>query len=170
MGLCWAIFCCSCARRVARGGIDRGHFVLDGTVRTCSNSQLTQNKQDAIEEAIRSKGAQFLSDDKGQERIVAQFTPRGEKMYKSMLHLRPQYRKKRDDRIYEFECPVYQAQKYFFKFGRDVTILEPSSLAERFKEEYIKAAQNYGEFTFLALNKMWWDESHHLCMLLSIIQ
>lgn len=109
-----------------------------------SNVTITQNKQDVIEDAIRSKGAQFLSDDKGQEQIIVQFTPRGEKMYKSMLHLRPQYRKKRDDRIYEFECPAYQARNYFFKFGRDVTILEPSSLADKFKEEYIKAAQNYG--------------------------
>ena len=104
---------------------------------------ITQNKQEAIEEAIRTKGAQFLSDDNGQERIVVQFTPQGEKMYKSMLHLRPQYRKKKSDRIYEFECPAYQARNYFFKFGKDVTILEPASLASQFKWEYQKALDNY---------------------------
>lgn len=104
---------------------------------------ITQNKQEAIEEAIRTKGVQFLSDDKGQERIVVQFTPRGEKMYKSMLHLRPQYRKKKSDRIYEFECPAYQARNYFFKFGKDVTILEPASLVSQFKWEYQKALDNY---------------------------
>lgn len=104
---------------------------------------ITQNKQEAIEEAIRTKGAQFLSDDKGQERIVVQFTKRGEKMYKSMLHLRPQYRKKKSNRIYEFECPAYQARNYFFKFGKDVTILEPASLASQFKWEYQKALDNY---------------------------
>lgn len=104
---------------------------------------ITQNKQEAIEEAIRTKGAQFLSDDNGQERIVVQFTPRGEKMYKSMLHLRPQYRKKKSDRIYEFECPAYQARNYFFKFGKDVTILEPASLVSQFKWEYQKALDNY---------------------------
>ena len=107
------------------------------------NVTLTQNKKEAMEEAIRTKGTEFISSDEDPQKIVVQFTPNGEKMFKSMLHLRPQYRKKTDERVYEFECTTYHARNYFFKFGKDVTILEPSSLKSQFVEGYRKALRNY---------------------------
>ncbi len=66
-------------------------------------------------------------------------------MYRSMLHLRPQYLKKTDNRIYEFNCSIHQAHNYFFKFGEDAIILEPKSLASSFADKYQRAAKSYSE-------------------------
>ena len=88
---------------------------------------------------------QYLSDKREIQKIVVQFDLEGMKMYQKMLHLRPMYINKRNDLIYEFECPLSQAEFYFFKFGHHVKILEPLNLADRFAQEYRFAAAQYSD-------------------------
>ena len=52
-------------------------------------------------------------------------------------------RTEENDLIYEFECSDYQAESYFFKFGENVKILEPQTLADKFKQKYETAAACY---------------------------
>lgn len=106
---------------------------------------ITLSTRTEIEEEIKRKGVQFLSDNQAAQRIVVKFTPKGERMYRSMLHLRPQYLKKTDDGIYEFNCSIHQAKNYFFKFGEDALILEPRYLASSFADKYQRAAKRYTE-------------------------
>lgn len=106
---------------------------------------LTSDTRAEIDEEIKRKGVQFLSDNQSAQRIVVRFTPKGERLYRSMLHLRPQYLKKTDDRIYEFHCSIHQAHNYFFKFGEDAIVLEPKSLASSFADKYQRAVRSYLE-------------------------
>lgn len=96
-----------------------------------------------VDAAIRKKGIPFLSDNQDAVEVVVQFTPRGERMYKSILHLRPRYSQKADNRVYTFHCAFTQARNYFFKFGKEVRILAPKSMAVLFAREYNEAADKY---------------------------
>lgn len=91
---------------------------------------------------IKKRGIQYLSGDPDLIRVVVRFTHYGELQYRKFLHLRPEPVKK-DDLIYEFECSDYQAESYFFKFGENVKILEPQTLADKFKQKYETAAACY---------------------------
>ena len=97
-------------------------------------------KEREIRNAIREVGIQYLADT--YNKIVVEFTPHGENMYRSMLHLRPQYTKKSGN-IYEFCCSERQADNYFFKFGHNARILEPERLADAFRRKYENAAKKY---------------------------
>ena len=59
-----------------------------------------------------------------------------------MQFLRPSYIEKNDN-IYKFDCTLTQAEFYFFKFGKEVKIINPPSLAEKFKAMYHEADLNY---------------------------
>lgn len=103
---------------------------------------LSADEIKAVRSEIKKRGIQYLSDSEDPIRVVVQFTPYGEKLYRQILHLRPACKKK-TDLIYEFECPLYQADTYFFKFGHNAKILEPQFLADRFKRKYLSAARQY---------------------------
>lgn len=96
-----------------------------------------------LEEAIRKNGVQYLSDNHTTQKIVVEFTPRGERLYRQLRHLRPMYTAKQTTLIYEFDCTLFQAETYFFKFGHDAKILEPKILAEKFYRRYCSAAATY---------------------------
>ena len=101
---------------------------------------ISSEKEREIRNAIREVGIQYLADT--YNKIVVEFTPHGENMYRSMLHLRPQYTKKSGN-IYEFCCSERQADNYFFKFGHNARILEPERLADAFRRKYENAAKKY---------------------------
>ena len=103
---------------------------------------LDATEKTEIEKAIQKNGVQYLSSHNSTERIVVEFTEKGEQMYRRLLHLRPVYIS-RKNRIYEFECTRFQAESYFFKFGCDVKILEPQALVELFSKKYEEAAAIY---------------------------
>ena len=97
-----------------------------------------------IKEQLRTKGVQYLSSEVANERIVVQFTPKGEQMYKTMLHQRPLYTFRQEgEGIYEFNCTRRQAEVYFFKFGQDVKIIFPEDFAQFFYCKYESAARQY---------------------------
>lgn len=104
---------------------------------------ICKEEKKAIEIAIRKNGVQYLSDSHSSENIKVQFTPEGERMYHRLLHLRPMYTANPEPLIYEFHCTMFQAEAYFFKYGHNVKILEPKSLADKFLRRYQSAANRY---------------------------
>lgn len=104
---------------------------------------LSQAEKGALLQAIQTKGVQFLSSN-AEEKIVVEFTPHGESLYKKILHLRPSYVKK-EGNIYEFRCTMFHAETYFFRFGHDAKILEPQALANKFYMRFKSAQMLYGE-------------------------
>lgn len=104
---------------------------------------ISKENAELITALMRKQGVQYLSAGSSDYKVVVKFTPRGEKMYQRVLHLRPLYINKREDKVYEFHCSKLQAESYFFKFGPEVKILEPVSLAEEFRNRYMVAADQY---------------------------
>lgn len=94
-----------------------------------------------FQKAVDKKGVQFMLGDDSQE-IVVKFTEKGVAMYNSMQYLRPSYTEK-NDKVYKFDCTTTQAEFYFFKFGKEVTIIEPTELAKKFRDGYHEAHKNY---------------------------
>lgn len=106
-------------------------------------SFISKTETKNLEEAIQKNGVQYLSDNHTTQKIVVEFTPRGERLYRQLRHLRPMYTAKQTTLIYEFDCTLFQAETYFFKFGHDAKILEPEILAEKFYRRYCAAAATY---------------------------
>lgn len=96
-----------------------------------------------IEEAIEVKGVAFISDKKGPLTIKVAFTEEGEKLFRSMLHLRPRPIGTPNENIYTFSCTSRQAKIYFSRFGHDAKIIEPLSLADKLKQLFTAAAKQY---------------------------
>ncbi|MGL4946420.1 MAG: WYL domain-containing protein [Cetobacterium sp.] len=76
------------------------------------------------------------------DRIKLRLTQNGELLYKRLQHNRPKI-EKIDNNIYTLTTSKDKVFSYFFKFGRDVEILEPKDLRERFKNELIETLNNY---------------------------
>ena len=107
------------------------------------NAFISASDKKKLEKHMQTHGVEYISSSEDSQKIVVQFTPAGEKLYRRLLHLRPLYKKKLNDMIYEFHCTQWQALNYFFKFGRDVKILEPEKLAKSFRKRYQSAADQY---------------------------
>lgn len=106
---------------------------------------ISKGNRDLVVSIIKKYGVQYLPAGDCDYKVVVEFTPKGEKMYQKMLHLRPLYVNKVADKVYEFHCSKLQAQSYFFRFGKEAKILEPSSLAKDFLKKYRAAVKKYSE-------------------------
>lgn len=104
---------------------------------------LSKEQQIQADAAVQKHGVQFLSTELADVRV--RFTPDGIRKYQTQLHLRPRCEEIEGNGVYFFRCTEAQAEFYFFKFGADAEIMEPKSLAERFKNMYQKAYQIYAE-------------------------
>jgi predicted DNA-binding transcriptional regulator YafY len=110
--------------------------------RQVHSGYLTLDQKNKIRKAIAETGIQYLAGSDTRQIIRVEFTSYGEKQYRQILHLRPQY-VSHDGLIYEFDCTLKQAEDYFFKFGHNARILEPIHLAEKFQRKYHNAAKKY---------------------------
>lgn len=90
---------------------------------------------------IAVRGAQFMSYEPME--IKVQLTKTGERMYRELLHLKPEYMAKTEEGVYTFRCTPNQIEFFFFKFGAHAKILEPLSLAKQFAAHYRAAAKAY---------------------------
>ena len=115
---------------------------IQACVRQAGSGFLSAGDRRQIREAVRRQGVQYLPEE-GAIRVVVRLTSEGEKMYRHLMHLRPQYIA-RDGAVYTFCCTFRQADNYFFKFGAHARVLEPESLAELFARRYRSAARAYG--------------------------
>lgn len=104
---------------------------------------ISKENRDLVTALIKRQGVQYLPAGDCSCKVIVEFTSKGEKMYQKMLHLRPLYVKKVSERVYEFHCSKLQAQSYFFRFGQEAKILEPSGLAEEFLNRYQEAVKKY---------------------------
>ena len=73
---------------------------------------------------------------------IIELTTKGEKNYNDFYLNRPKYYKKEGNKYY-FDCSYAQLEFYFFKFGKDVQIISPLNLRNRFSKKYHQALDNY---------------------------
>ena len=106
-----------------------------------SGCLLSKSDAKLLDKRISELDIQFLLSDS--VKIKIQFTKEGFQKYQTQSYLRPAYTEKIANSIYEFQITKYQAIAYFFKFGKDVEILEPEDLRTYFKSEYAAALQSY---------------------------
>lgn len=106
-----------------------------------SDHPLDKKDKKELDKRISAQDIQFLLSDS--INIKLRFTKEGVQKYQSQSYLRPSYAKKSANDIYEFQLTALQAFAYFFKFGKDVEILEPANLRTYFKHEYESAVNIY---------------------------
>lgn len=94
-----------------------------------------------IANILYKEGPQFLA---GQNIfVVIKFTDSGLNKYHNQIHLRPNISKKVDSNTFIFNCSEVQIIYYFFKFGKDITIISPKPLRDKFARFYAIALRNY---------------------------
>lgn len=92
-----------------------------------------------LDKAI-THGAQFPY--YNDEETIIKLTPAGIKLYNKKYLNRPTPYKIENDTYY-FNCSFAQISLYFFSFGKEALILEPSSLKSYFKSRYLEALNIY---------------------------
>lgn len=96
--------------------------------------RLTKDDIIAIEKKLVDSSPAYLLGTN--ERVVVKLTERGQKSYKTKLYSRPAKEPESSGDTYVFYCSPLQAYNYFFPFGKEAKIIEPTSLRERFKNSY----------------------------------
>ena len=114
-------------------------------VRTSLSGFISKAKKDAIEKEITQKEPQFLGS--GVIALKAKFTDKGVENLNRHLYMRPRIYEavKGEENTYIFHCTEVQAINYFFKFARDVEILEPKQTRRKFINRYRDAYMKYAE-------------------------
>ena len=104
---------------------------------------ISKENKDKVEDELIHKKAQFMVGDIIDVKV--RFTRKGIESFKRQLYLRPQFyeKSKTEDCVYKFKCTEVQAINYFFKLARDVEVLEPPVLREKFIKRYSEALDNY---------------------------
>jgi hypothetical protein len=104
---------------------------------------LSNEKRNELEHEIMQKQVQFMAGDLIDIKI--KFTQKGLENLNRQLYMRPSFYKKVKDeeRTYIFHCTEIQAINYFIKFLRDIEILSPLSLREKFIQRYNDALNVY---------------------------
>ena len=111
-------------------------------IRACSSDAfLSKEKIENIERSIASKLPQFMLGDIIDVKI--KFTEKGYENYNRILYLRPNNFTKVDKLTYVFHCTEMQAINYFLKFVRDIEVLEPAYLRDKFVKRYKDALSVY---------------------------
>lgn len=105
---------------------------------------LSKEKKSEIEKAIKGRGIEYLLAEPTE--VITELTQKGMNMYNNILTSRPAYSaKEKDGNMYRlvFECTEKQICDYFFKFGKEVRIVSPEIIRNRFLEEYKSAVEVY---------------------------
>lgn len=117
------------------------------TVRLLQEKSFISNaKQKMLEDEIRNKGVQFMSGELHSFKVI--LTDVGMKMYKRILHLRPEYYSEeevQDGTCLEFLCTREQMLYYFLKFGAEAKIISPDEMVQEFASHYKKANALYNQ-------------------------
>ena len=76
------------------------------------------------------------------EKSIIELSNNGVKLFKNKYLNRPTPYKI-ENNTYYFDCSYNQIVLYFFPFGKDAKIIEPTNIKDSFKKEYLKAYENY---------------------------
>ena len=109
-------------------------------VNTEKKFEITESEKKAFRKKIQATGAAYF--DSPTEDIEVLFTNKGISMYQTILHQRPSYTHK-DGNLYTFNCTRRQASNYFFKFGKEALIIQPSELHEQILQNFKDAVTAY---------------------------
>ena len=104
---------------------------------------ISMQEEQQIKKEIEEKTVQFVS---GKSSVISVWlSDRGIRNYDSQLHLRPSAIgiDPNDHHIYMFECTEAQILYYFLRFGKDAKIISPGALADKFRQSYTEALENY---------------------------
>lgn len=117
------------------------------------SGNITARESARLDKMLQTAGPQFML--ASEETIKVLLTREGINQYNSQYYLRPASSclksvspQKDGSAVYEFVCTALQIKYYFFKFGKEATVLEPQELAESFYKELTAAAQKYESVTF----------------------
>jgi len=114
----------------------------DAEIQYYQDGTLTPYENKKIQQALRSKGVQFVSGNSSE--ISIWLSDEGIRKYNEQQHLRPLGRiDDKDNHIYHFDCTEIQILFYFLRFGKDARIISPDSLKDQFKEFYNEAYKAY---------------------------
>ncbi len=106
------------------------------------NSFISDKDKKRIESAIEIRSVQFLLTEPTTVRV--RLTEEGKKMFKTRLYSRPiKDNMESTETDYVFKCNEYHAFWYFYPFGKEARILEPSSLIQKMKKSYEDAFKSY---------------------------
>ncbi len=106
------------------------------------NFHLSRIKVNNIDKALSMNSASYLISKP--EQIRLKLTKKGYQTYLTKLFSRPELSSEdKKNNIYTFSCSPLQAYNYFFSFGREVEILEPESLRNKFIKGYSHAFNVY---------------------------
>lgn len=94
-----------------------------------------------LEAKIKERGIAFLLSESTTAKV--KFTENGLWKLQSQSYLRPVSIEKESELVYLIKATELQLEAYFLKFGKDVEILEPAKLRERFARHYQDAAALY---------------------------
>ena len=109
-------------------------------------SPLTKTERQKLQRQIAQKGVAYLSGKHTPVTVRVQLTPEGERLYRSIRHMRPAVvTPPGPDRIYPVSCSAYQAKTYFLRFGKDARILEPASLRRQIARFFKGGLEANGE-------------------------
>lgn len=111
-----------------------------------NHGSITLEEKRTIEALIRQNGVQYLSSGKQTQKIQVRLTKQGVELYHRILHLRPMFTdryRERDTWVYEFDCLPWQAETYFFKFGKEAVVLAPKTLSDLLQEKHLHAWKAY---------------------------
>ena len=107
------------------------------------NSFISKDNIKRIEDALLNNDVQYLVSDLIDIKI--KFTNKGLESFNRQIYMRPNNFEIVDNNTILFKCSEVQAINYFFKFGKNIEILEPKSLRDKFIYRYSKALDIYKE-------------------------
>ena len=114
--------------------------------RSKGEGEISEEEKEKIEYRIKKYGLMYYFADPVKCRI--HLTDEGLRMYHTIIHQRPGYYNLIPETdgsgyIMELECCELNIIHYFFRFGKQVTILEPESTRKRFIQMYREPLDNY---------------------------
>lgn len=114
-------------------------------IQVSMGAHISKEKADELKDMLIKRTPMYMTSEP--LTIKVKFTDKGLEFFKRQLYMRPQFYTvdEKDKHIYIFNCTEVQAINYFFKFGKDAVIIEPTSLKEKFKVRYERALKQYTE-------------------------
>ena len=111
------------------------------TILHSMKSFISNQTKNEIEKALLMKTSPYLVGEIIDIKVA--FSKKGLDNFSKHIYMRPKSYELLKDNIYIFHCTEVQALNYFFKFGNEVNILEPSYLREKFINRYKEALESY---------------------------